>query len=203
MYKAIISAVLFIIAAVIIRFPAVQSVDVIILQAVEIIRQPFLTQLFNMVTHLGSGKIILPLLLLLTAILAVYKKAGASLYVYLLFFAERMANEGLKDWISRERPSLSPLISETSFSFPSGHSMNAAAMYPFIAYLLLTHVPFFKKRRTSVMVWTGVLITLVGFSRMYLGVHYTTDVIGGVSLGFALFVIFGKIAENFPLVRQK
>ncbi|ASB88824.1 phosphatase PAP2 family protein [Bacillus sonorensis] len=203
MYKAITSAVLFIIMAVLIRVPFIQSIDANILQAVEGVRQPFLNQVFKVVTDIGSSSVMLPLILVLTLVLAVYKKAAATLYVYLLFIVERMANEGFKDWISRERPAFHPLVHETSYSFPSGHSMNAAAMYPFIVYVLIMHVPFFKRHQTSVTVLAGILIALIGISRIYLGVHYTTDVIGGFSLGMALFFIFKKIDENFPLVRQK
>nr|MDH3154110.1 hypothetical protein [Bacillus licheniformis] len=86
----------------------------------------------------------MPLMLALTLVLAVYKKAAASLYLYLLFFVERTANEALKGWIARERPAINPLVHEPSYSFPSGHSMNAASMYPFIAFLLLLCIPFFK-----------------------------------------------------------
>nr|MDH3163710.1 phosphatase PAP2 family protein [Bacillus licheniformis] len=142
-------------------------------------------------------------MLALTLVLAVYKKAAASLYLYLLFFVERTANEALKGWIARERPAINPLVHERSYSFPSGHSMNAASMYPFIAFLLLLCIPFFQKHSRAVYVWTGLLVGLIGISRMYLGVHYMTDVISGFSLGLALFFIFKKIGEKYPLVRQK
>lgn len=155
MYKAITSAVLFIIMAVLIRVPFIQSIDANILQAVEGVRQPFLNQVFKVVTDIGSSSVMLPLILVLTLVLAVYKKAAATLYVYLLFIVERMANEGFKDWISRERPAFHPLVHETSYSFPSGHSMNAAAMYPFIVYVLIMHVPFLKGIRRLLRCWPG------------------------------------------------
>ncbi|MFT0804029.1 phosphatase PAP2 family protein [Bacillus swezeyi] len=202
MNKTIISAAVFMIMAVLIRFQSVQMIDVSISQAVAAVRQPFFTPFFKVMTHLGSSAFLLVLLLVLTLILAVRKKAAASMYVYLLFFVERMANEALKEWISRQRPAVDPLVHEPSFSFPSGHSMNAASMYPFIAYILLMHVPFFKTHRTAVLIWTGLFTGLIGVSRIYLGVHYTTDVIAGFSLGLALFFIFKKIDENSPLVRQ-
>ncbi|PAE56246.1 phosphatase PAP2 family protein [Bacillus licheniformis] len=199
MYKALFSAAVFVIMAILIRIPAVQSFDVSVIQALESVRHPVLTAVFKALTELGSSGFMLPLNL----VLAVYKKAAASLYLYLLFFVERTANEALKGWIARERPAINPLVHEPSYSFPSGHSMNAASMYPFIAFLLLLCIPFFQKHSRAVYVWTGLLVGLIGISRMYLGVHYMTDVISGFSLGLALFFIFKKIGEKYPLVRQK
>lgn len=203
MYKALFSAAVFAIMAILIRIPAVQSFDVSVIQALESVRHPVLTAFFKAVTELGSSGFMLPLMLALTLVLAVYKKAAASLYLYLLFFVERTANEALKGWIARERPAINPLVHEPSHSFPSGHSMNAASIYPFIAYLLLLCIPFFQQRSRALYMWTGLIVGLIGISRMYLGVHYMTDVISGFSLGLALFFIFKKIGEKSPLVRQK
>nr|WP_277709827.1 phosphatase PAP2 family protein [Bacillus paralicheniformis]WEZ45464.1 phosphatase PAP2 family protein [Bacillus paralicheniformis] len=62
---------------------------------------------------------------------------------------------------------------------------------------------FFQQRSRALYMWTGLIVGLIGISRMYLGVHYMTDVISGFSLGLALFFIFKKIDEKYPLVRQK
>ncbi|MFN2745711.1 phosphatase PAP2 family protein [Bacillus sp. z60-18] len=202
MRNTLIFTALFLVMAALIRVPAVQLIDVHIAKAAAALRQPLLTPFFKAMTGIGSSGLLLTVMLVLTLLLAYRKKAAASLYVYLLFLLERTVNEGLKDWISRPRPEVSHLVHETSFSFPSGHSMNAASMYPFIAYILLLHIPFFKKHRTAVLVWTGLVTILIGISRIYLGVHYTTDVIAGFSLGLALFFLFKKIGENYPLVRQ-
>lgn len=144
MYKALFSAAVFAMMAILIRIPAVQSFDVSVIQALESVRHPVVTAFFKAVTELGSSGFMLPLMLALTLVLAVYKKAAASLYLYLLFFVERTANEVLKGWIARERPAINPLVHESSHSFPSGHSMNAASIYPFIAYLFLLCIPFFN-----------------------------------------------------------
>ncbi|MDE1360127.1 phosphatase PAP2 family protein [Bacillus paralicheniformis] len=62
---------------------------------------------------------------------------------------------------------------------------------------------FFQQRSRALYMWTGFIVGLIGISRMYLGVHYMADVISGFSLGLALFFIFKKIGEKYPLVRQK
>ncbi|MDI3411837.1 phosphatase PAP2 family protein [Bacillus sonorensis] len=74
--------------------------------------------------------------------------------------------------------------------------MNAAAMYPFIVYVLIMHVPFFKRHQTSVTVLAGILIALIGISRIYLGVHYTTDVIGGFSSAWRCFSSSRKLTKT-------
>ncbi|NPC92755.1 phosphatase PAP2 family protein [Bacillus sp. WMMC1349] len=194
----------FIITAWAIQIPFVQTIDQDIVQAVITIRHPLLTKFFLFVTSLGSSAVIFLFMLIITLTLVrlIRKRTVSVWYMYLFFFLERVLNETSKIWISRERPSFASLVDESSFSFPSGHSMNAACMYAFFAFYLLMDVPYFRRHRTAVYIWTAALVILIGGSRIYLGVHYLTDVIGGFSLGFLLFFMFKKIAENFLFVRQ-
>lgn len=104
-----------------------------------------------------------------------------------IFGADRLLNKILKEWIERARPDFEPLVHESSFSFPSGHSMNAACVYPVIAYFLVKHIPFLSKHKKAVYIIAGTVVILVGASRVYLGVHFLTDVLGGFSLGLLLF----------------
>lgn len=121
----------------------------------------------------------------------------------LLFLIERIVNIKIKELIERARPAFEPLVHETSYSFPSGHSMNSAVMYPVIAYFLIKHVPFFTKRKRAVTVFTGVLVILIGFSRIYLGAHFPTDVLAGFSLGLCLVSLFALFDEKYHPFRQK
>ena len=94
----------------------------------------------------------------------------------------------LKLIFSRERPIDINLIAETGYSFPSGHAMISLAVYGFLAYLLWKSNYKYKKIGSSLLI---LLIVLIGISRIYLGVHYTSDVIGGfiISLSYLLFFI--------------
>lgn len=94
----------------------------------------------------------------------------------------------LKLIFSRTRPIDINIITETGYSFPSGHAMISLAIYGFLAYLLWESDYKYKKIGVSLLV---LLIVLIGISRIYLGVHYTSDVIAGfiVSLGYLLLFI--------------
>lgn len=96
-------------------------------------------------------------------------------------------NTGLKLFFSKPRPQLwRLLISEKSFSFPSGHALGSLVLYGFLAYLLATHYPKYAKIIYSLAV---VAIAAIGLSRLYLGVHWPTDVIAGYGVGFLWLMI--------------
>ena len=96
-------------------------------------------------------------------------------------------NTGLKLFFSKTRPQLwKQLIVETSFSFPSGHAIGSMVLYGFIAYLLATFYPKYDKIIYTLAV---ILIGAIGVSRLYLGVHWPTDIMAGYGVGFLWLII--------------
>lgn len=90
-------------------------------------------------------------------------------------------NTGLKLCFTKQRPQLwHSLIKETSYSFPSGHALGSLVLYGLIAYFLATNHPKYAKLIYSV---TALLIIAIGVSRLYLGVHWVTDIIAGYGVG--------------------
>jgi undecaprenyl-diphosphatase len=101
----------------------------------------------------------------------------------------------LKHIIGRERP-LNGLVDEgASFSFPSNHSVLAVSMYGFLVFLVCRSALPQKYKILLYIVFSG-LIVLVGASRLYLGVHYLTDVLGGYVLGFIFVLISTKVVRT-------
>lgn len=97
---------------------------------------------------------------------------------------------GLKLAFNKSRPQLwEQLINETSFSYPSGHALGSMVIYGFLAYLLSSHYAKFAK---IIYTCAAILIAAIGLSRLYLGVHWPTDVIAGYGIGY-LWVMFSII----------
>jgi membrane-associated phospholipid phosphatase len=93
-----------------------------------------------------------------------------------------LLNQGMKLAFARPRPLLwQRLIEETSYGFPSGHALGSLVLYGFMAYVLADRYPQYSRSIYSISVG---LIALIGFSRLYLGVHYPTDILAGYAVGF-------------------
>ncbi|MDQ4096755.1 MAG: bifunctional DedA family/phosphatase PAP2 family protein, partial [Actinomycetota bacterium] len=88
----------------------------------------------------------------------------------------------VKPLVGRVRPDMGPLVAADGFAFPSGHATESVAVYGGLAYLA---AGWFRTWKAKVATWTVALLVvlLVGFSRVYLGLHWTTDVLGGYALG--------------------
>jgi membrane-associated phospholipid phosphatase len=92
-----------------------------------------------------------------------------------------LINQVMKLFFAKPRPELwARLISEHSFSFPSGHAVGSMVVYGFIAYILAKELPI---HRRCIYAIASILIIAIGFSRLYLGVHYPTDIIAGYGVG--------------------
>lgn len=115
----------------------------------------------------------------------------------ILFFLIAVGGGGLltlllKNLYERERPSINPEIDAIGFSFPSGHSMGSVIFYGFVMYLVLRsgRSELFKGLAISLM---GVLVVLIGISRVYLGAHFPSDVLAGFIAG-AIWLILSILA---------
>ncbi len=96
-------------------------------------------------------------------------------------------NQELKLFFAKSRPELWPrLIKESSFSFPSGHALGSLVLYGFLAYILAERFPQFSRWIYSISV---SIVLAIGVSRLYLGVHWPTDVLAGYAVGFLWLMI--------------
>ena len=103
-----------------------------------------------------------------------------------------LVNQVIKHIIRRPRPNVLRLVEESGYSFPSGHSMVSMAFYGIIIYLVYKNVTN-KYLKWTLITLLSLLILSIGFSRIYVGVHYFTDVAGGFLLGLAYLIIYINI----------
>ena len=149
-------------------------------------RNNVLTFIFKIITNLG-GAYCLIIIAILCAIFIRNKKIAFAIPINLIL--STMLNLLLKNIVERPRPIGYRLINETGYSFPSGHSMISAAFYGLIIYFIWKNVKNTKLKYISCIL-LSLLIVLIGISRIYLGVHYASDVIGGFIISIAYLIIF-------------
>jgi membrane-associated phospholipid phosphatase len=169
------------------------NVDVSVTLFCEKLRLPFLTDFFLVITDLGSLEFYFPLCLVIGLYFLFKRKLVGVIFLFVVLYSVRQLNFQLKEVFSRERPSFDAVYEASHYSFPSGHAMNSAAIYGFICFLLLFYIIKDHKKRMTASVITVVLVILIGVSRIYLGVHYLTDVLAGWTVGFIWLVIISTI----------
>lgn len=166
---------------------------------VENLRSPTLTTIMKTITKLSNTSFITTLAVVLT-ILFFYiiknKKLAVSISLNLLCIAT--LNQFLKMIFQRQRPIGYRLIEMTGYSYPSGHAMASLAFYGLIIYIIHRLV---KKRSLRIFLISinVVIILLVGISRVYLGVHYLSDVIAGYSISIIYLLIVTKILNKYKV----
>src|SRR5829696_6221165 len=144
---------------------------------------PPLTTFFLVVTALGSVETI-ALVALVGAVVFGVRRQTLRLATWLAAVAGSAAlDELLKALFARPRPYFEhPLLSETSYGFPSGHAMESLVLYGMVAYFAVLAVRTWRAR-TAIVFGAALLVLSIGLSRMYLGVHYFSDVVAGFAAG--------------------
>ncbi len=165
------------------------------------VRTPLLLKFFSAITLLGSAEVLAIAVLFLTLLLWNRKQKHFILTLWLTLFTGETAMLLGKILFRRVRPEiLLQATAETTYSFPSGHATTAVAFFGFLAYLLIRT----QKNRSvkiHVFVLAILVITLLDLSRLYLGVHYLSDVLAGNLVGLAALLFSISVTER--LIRKK
>jgi membrane protein DedA with SNARE-associated domain/membrane-associated phospholipid phosphatase len=144
---------------------------------------PPLTTFFLIVTAFGSIEAIALLGVVVAAALAWRRKWNFLVTWLAAVTGGAVLNQLLKGIFARPRPHFEhPLLVETSYSFPSGHAMESFVAYGMLAYFAVLALRSWESRVAAVC-GAALLVVLIGFSRMYLGVHYLSDVLAGYAAG--------------------
>lgn len=143
-------------------------------------RHPLATQILLFITHWHSTAGLLLMSLVLGVALFVRRQRWWLLSLLLSVPGGMLLNVGIKHLVQRARPHLDdPLMTLTTYSFPSGHTAGAALFYGFLTALVFAH-PAAGRWRIAMAVVAVAMVLLVGLSRIYLGVHYFTDVVAAL-----------------------
>lgn len=156
----------------------------------------FATPIAKFITNFG-GAIFLITLTVILFILIKNKKIGLSILTNLVVIAG--LNQVIKRILQRPRPTEYKIIEETGYSFPSGHSMVSMAFYGYLIYLIYKYVKNKYIKWISIIA-LSILICFIGISRIYLGVHYTSDVLGGFLLSISYLIIYVSVVNKFLIV---
>ena len=125
-------------------------------------------------------------------IMAFSKNKKNGFYIALNVLICCLLNQSLKYLFARTRPIDINLIVENGYSFPSGHSMVSLAFYGFFIYII-AHKRIKKNKKIFYCILLSLLTLLIGISRIYLGVHYASDVLAGFALSMAYLIIYIKL----------
>ena len=161
-------------------------------------RNDFWTAVFSSFSFLGNWQFIV-LAMLAVIIFLVIKKQFYFIAPLILSVISSESITFLGKWyFNRTRPLVSVFV-ETGFSFPSGHATIAVAFYAFIAFILLR---LNNKHHILIYSFSAFVIFMIGFSRIYLGAHYLSDVLAGYLVG-SLGVIVGVMWVDKLKLRKK
>jgi undecaprenyl-diphosphatase len=158
------------------------------------------TSIFSIITLLGNLEFALPLIILVLLFL-ILKKYQTFIwpFIFTVGSAELVTLIG-KVLVHRVRPEGGALVM-LDFSFPSGHSTIAVALYGYLAYLLICQLKD-KLAKIGVAVGALIIILVIGFSRLYLGVHYVSDILAGYMVGF-LALLAGISLREWLVFKSK
>ena len=158
----------------------------------------FATPIAKFITNFG-GAMFLVIATITLFIVIKNKKIGISILSNLAIVT--VLNQLIKRILQRPRPTEYRIIEETGYSFPSGHSMVSMAFYGYFIYLIYKYVKNKYVKWISISL-LSLLICAIGISRIYLGVHYTSDVLGGFLISISYLIIYISAANKFIIEKE-
>lgn len=159
----------------------------------------FMTPIAKFITNFGGAIFLIGLTVILFFAIK-NKKIGLSIFSNLVIVT--VLNQLLKYILQRPRPTEYRIINESGYSFPSGHSMVSMAFYGYLIYLIYKYAKNKYVKWTSIIL-LSILIGLIGLSRIYLGVHYTSDVLVGFLISISYLITYITILDKTFVESEK
>ena len=205
MKKKILAGVLFvvfIIWTVLIKMNLLVGFDEFFYKLITSSMNDTLTSIFKIITFFGSTVFMVIFAIVLFVIFILKKKNIISYLTSSCLIISTIFNNVIKVIVRRSRPDVLKLVHETSFSYPSGHTMASVSIYGIIIYLLL------KSNLNKTLKYVGsiglsILTILIGISRIYLGAHFMSDIIGAILVSTIWLLVFTSIIEDKKWLKEK
>jgi len=178
---------------------AIEALDQGTLHGLRLAHREWLNPIMVGLTHLGDRNVLLGVVLFAVVCLALAGRFRTALIVLAVPVAAYFLGQWVKDVVNRPRPdvpwALVP-VSRSSGSFPSSHALLSMAAFVTIALALNREMPQRFVLRVLLVAVAVLMSMLVGFTRMYVGAHYLSDVVGGWACGLTLALLGGWLMEK-------
>ena len=185
-------SVIFILLTVLVMFDKTRSFDMMFYNFLMNFRCDMLDNYFTFITKLGDVAFILGLIF---GVVIYFRNKESVLYT-LLAVDCTITNKIIKHLVRRDRPSVLKLIKQGGYSYPSGHTMISMCMYGYAIYAVNKYIKN-KKLKNVLNILLEVLIISIGLSRVYVGVHYISDVIAGYILAIIILILYIELSERY------
>lgn len=184
-------SVIFVINTVLVIFGKTTGFDNFVYNLVRSLECGFFDKYFVFITRFGNIDVVIGVLLILILIF----RNRHAIMVTGLAINSAITNTILKLIIRRERPKVLKLIVQGGYSYPSGHSMISMSIYGYLFYLAITKIRN-KYLKYLFSIILGIFILSIGVSRIYVGVHYASDVLGGFVFALLEFMLIVKFTKK-------
>ena len=183
--------IFFVVLTILVVLGVTKGFDDSVYSLVRSLESGYFDKYFLTVTKLGNESVVI----ILAFIIFLLVRRNDKLLVLLTCLLSVISNQLIKHIIMRDRPSVYRMIKQGGFSYPSGHSMIAVALYGILIYLVFKYIKnkYLKYGLSTLLV---LLILSIGISRIYVGVHFASDVVGGFSLAIAEMVLIVSFLEK-------
>lgn len=194
----IVLSLLFIVLCILVKLDLLSNIDESVYKFITSNMNNTTTNIYKVITFFGSTIFMVGLCVLLLVLFIILKK---NIYGYIisgtLIFSTIM-NNVIKVIIRRERP-IYMIVRETTFSFPSGHTMASVSMYGILIYLI-NKSNTNKKLKIILSIILGMIPLMVATSRIYLGAHYFSDILGAIMLATIVLLISTKYIKDKKII---
>lgn len=194
----IVLSLLFIVLCILVKLDLLSNIDESVYKFITSNMNDTTTNIYKVITFFGSTIFMVGLCVLLLVLFIILKK---NIYGYIisgtLIFSTIM-NNVIKVIIRRERP-IYMIVRETTFSFPSGHTMASVSMYGILIYLI-NKSNMNKKLKIILSIILGMIPFMVATSRIYLGAHYFSDILGAIMLATIVLLISTKYIKDKKII---